>query len=322
MLTRKLNENLSPNPNHHTGDFLNFLYKHARWLAFIQVASVVGLGISSVWYGAWFPDAQAALQQQRSVEAGNKPVEKPDFWDVTTQNFTLRTPVVLTLVSLVMAVVGGVGSVAAASRLSALEVREHEFDQEQEDHSETRRYYYDSLQDHLVNLFVSKLTCFDDTCRASVYRFDSESNLLRMVFRYAPVNRYHSKGRVAFPVSEGFAGAAWAAADHLSASFKEKPGSPKYCREINNFLKVYGASIEQGVIARLRMKSCCYFGYSIRDVNSGQKFAILILESVKADQLNPAEILQAFPGQANQMAKYVKHMVALDSLLNPFGKAA
>lgn len=300
--------------------FVDFLYKHARVLAYVQVASVVGLGVGSVWYGAWFPDAQALLQQKLSDEA-KKPVAKPDFWDVSQANFTIRTPVPLTLGSLILALLGGVGSVATAYRLGALEVKEQEFKREQENHAETQQYYYHSIHDHLVSLFASKLACFDDTCRASVYRYDSDSNLLRMVFRYARFSRYESTGRVAFPANEGFAGAVLAAGDHLFASFTEKPGSPKYCKEVNLFLKAYGTSIDASVIARLRMKSYCFFGLAIRDVESGQKFAILILESVKRDQLDQAEILRVFADQKNQMAKYVKHIVALDSQLNPFGRA-
>lgn len=284
------------------------------------MASVIGLGIGSLWYGAWFPDAQAELQQRLSIEA-KRTVSKPDFWTVSTDGLSLRTPVPLTFVSLILTLLGGIGSVAAAFRLSDLELKENEFKREQESHAETQQYYYDSIHDHLVRLFASKLSCFDESCRASVYRYDGESHLLRMVFRYAPFSRYESKGRVAFAAGEGFAGAVLAAGEHLFASFAEKPGSPKYCREVNLFLKNFDTSIDSAVIARLRMKSYCYFGFSIRDVESGQKFAVLVLECVKKGRLDQDEILRVFADQKNQMAKYVKHIVALDSQLNPFGRA-
>ncbi|MGZ8165687.1 MAG: hypothetical protein ACXW04_09800 [Methylobacter sp.] len=297
-----------------------FFTKHAKIFAIGQLLSALIFGGCSIWYGAWYPDAKTNLYDQQKLENPNP--EKPSFWDVSFSKISISTPVGYTGIALIFGVLSGAGIVVSASRLTELEKKESEFKQEQENHAETQQYYYDALKDHLVNFFCNQVSCFDDTCRASVYRHDANSQLFRMVFRYCKITRFGSKGRLALPEHEGVVGATFLNGEFVYiASLPNKLSSKTYLKDINKKLEGLGTSNAENTLSRLRMQSRCYFGYAIRDVISGEKFAILIIESTNENHFNPNTIVNLLSGQHTQIAKYVRHIVNIDSKLNPYGGA-
>jgi hypothetical protein len=295
-----------------------FFTKHAKFIAILQLLSALTVGGCSIWYGAWYPDAQANLYE--SLKLQNPEAVKPNFWDASLSNINISSPVIYTGLALFLSVFSGFGIVISASRLNELEKKESEFKKEQENHAETQLYYYDALKDHLVSFFCTQLGCFDDTCRASVYRHDEHSKLFRMVFRYCNITRYNSTGRLALPENQGVVGATFLNGDYVYISnLPNRLNSRTYFKEINKSLESLGTDIDENTLSRLRMQSRCYFGYAIRDIISGKKFAILIIESTNENHFNPNAIVSLLSSQHTQIAKYVRHIVNIDSNLNPYG---
>ena len=107
--------------------------KHARLVAVIQLVSALMLGGCSIWYGAWYPDAQTDLYDQQKLKNPN--VKKPNFWDVSLPEISISSPVAYTGITLIFGVLSGAGIVVSASRLTELENKEIEFKQEQESHA-------------------------------------------------------------------------------------------------------------------------------------------------------------------------------------------
>jgi|GEM_PF-6648476 len=293
--------------------------KHARLVATIQLLSALMLGGCSIWYGAWYPDAQASLHDQLKLK--NPEEKKPDFWKVSFHDIDKSSPVIYTGLALILGLFSGAGIMVSASRLSELEQRESEFNDEQEAHAVTQQYYYESLRDHLEHFFCNQLSNFDDTCRASVYRHDANANRFRMVFRYSKILRFAKEGRVTLPENEGVLGATFLNGDYLYISdLPSNLSSKQYSKDINKKLDVYGTNIQDSTLSRLRMPSRCYFGYAIKDNNSREKFAILIVESTNQNHFDPPEsIVNLLNGQQAQIASYVSHIARLDSKLNPYG---
>lgn len=294
--------------------------KHARLIAVIQLFSALTLGGCSIWYGAWYPDAQSKLHEKIKIDA--PAVAKPGFWDVSLSDVGFATPVAYTGLALLLGLISGFGVVVSAKRLEELEGREAGFKLEQESHSETQKYYYEALKDHLISFFCTQIEGFDTTCRASVYRHDSKVKLFRMVFRYSKITRFAEKGRVSLPEQEGVVGAIYSNGDSLYVSqLPAKISSSGYCKRMNKELEGYGVSIQQATLAKLRMSSRCYYGYAIRDVSSGEKFAILVIESTSPDKFKEAEITEILSSQSAKISKYVRHIAHIDSKLNPYGVA-
>jgi hypothetical protein len=225
-----------------------------------------------------------------------------------------------TALALLMGLVSGAGGVVSARRLEELESREAGFKAEQESHAETQKYYYEALKDHLINFFCSQIDGFDSTCRASVYRHDAKAKLFRLVFRYSSITRYADKGRVSIPELEGVVGAIFFNGNSLYISrLSGKISSSGYCKKVNKELESYGVSIPHTTLSKLRMSSLCYYGFAIRDVSSGEKFAILVIESTNPDQFKEQEITKILSSQSAMISKYVRHIAHIDSKLNPYG---
>lgn len=301
-----------------------FSSRHPKIVTATQLLSAAFFAVCSIWYGAWYPDAQAEMHT--ALKIADPKAGKPSFWEVSSSNIHLTSPVGYTSLFLVLGLLSGVGSGFNARRmgeikaeLEALQVRESEFKAEQESHADTQRYYYESLKDHLIGFFCKSIDNFDETCRASVYRHDADAKAFRLVFRHCQITRFESRGRVSIPDGEGVVGATLANGDSVYISGLPEKRNKAYQREINRQLNLYGASISEHVIGRLRMPSRSYFGYAIRDVISREKFAVLILESTNPDHFDPESLALLLGGDGARIAMYVRHIAHLDSKLNPYG---
>lgn len=297
----------------------NKLDKYAKLIAYVQVASAIGLGICSIWYGAWYPDAQAELHD--ALKAKDAALPKPGFWEVSRSGLAWNAPPIYTLACLLAGIMGGIGTLISASRLDELSKKEDEFKREEEEHADTQLHYYRSLEHHLIELFCNKIEKFDDSCRASVYRCDGSA--FRMVFRYSKITKYHEKGRVTLPYGEGFLGATYMNGDDLYVKdLPERHAQKKaYAKAVAKQLAIYGADMTEVAINKLRMPSRCYYGYAIREDNSPNKIAILILESTEPDKFDSAGIKALLQSNSNKITHYVRHIAQLDGKLNPYGSA-
>jgi hypothetical protein len=300
-----------------------FYKKYAKLVAFLQVLTAVLVGACSIWYGAWYPDAQTRLHDEWKKNSPKVVVDKPNFWLTSLSEVSWSSPVGYTIGLLLLAFASGTGVLINAIRLEHLEKREVEFDREQEAHAETQRYYYDALKAHLIHFFGAQIPTFDNSCRASVYRHDAAAKVFRMVFRHSEIQRFERKGRAAIPEDEGVLGATFLNGSHVYISDlptrKPRTAGTPYCRATNEKLAVFGVEISKTAVAQLNMPSRCYFGYAIRDSLTTEKFAILILESTNANQFNVQIINTLLQAQNPKIVEYVRHIAHLDSKLNPYG---
>jgi len=296
---------------------MKWFLKYPKAIAALQLTSALTIGGCSIWYGAWYPDAQSKLYEVRVKD--DPKAEKPGFWDVSWNGIESKSPVGYTFLGLMLGLLSGAGGIASATRLLELESKEKDFKKEEEAHAETQEYYYRALRDLLTNFFCSQIEGFNENCRASVYRHDPGAKVVRVVFRYCKISRYESKGRVAIPEDEGVIGATLSNGDFVYlADLPPKPDSKGYVKEVNKQLEPYGVNISETTLSRLRMKSRCYFGYAIRNAPSPEKFAVLILESTIPNSFDPEKICSLLRDRHAQIADYVRHIARLDAKLNPF----
>jgi hypothetical protein len=291
--------------------------RYATTIALVQVSTTALAGACSIWYGGWYPDAQSKLHDNWKIQ--NPKAEKPNFWQTSYSDISWTSPVGYTFFLIIAASVSGLGVVINAGRLADLEQQEKNFKREEEDHSDTRKYYYSSLKNSLIQLFTHEITKFDDTCRVSVYRYDSVLRAFVMVFRHSRIQRYERKGRVKLPENEGILGATYHNGDHLYVCKLPKKESKNYGKEINKQLAVLGASIAEDTLKKLNMPSRCYLGYSIRDIHSKEKFAVLIFESTNDDHFKKDEICAILDAKIIEIEAQVRHISRIDAKLNPYG---
>lgn len=296
-----------------------FMLRRARLVALVQLGSAVTVCVGSIWFGAWYPDAQAEMHARMKKSAPAIP--KPSFWVVTKTGWNVESPVPYTIAGLLFSVVAGIGVLITAARVEELEKIASDFQVEQEAHAETQRYYLQSLHEHLRSYFCNKIPNFDDSCRASIYRHDIDANAVRMVFRYAEVTRYNHKGRVSIPDSEGVVGAVMENTGSVYINkLPAKNNVKKYARIMNKLLEPHGTVIEEATLQRLKMPARCYYGFAIRDIQTTTKFAVLVLESTNEDHFDPERVREALDADGPVSAQYVRHVTRLDSVLNPYGR--
>lgn len=291
-----------------------FHNRHAFVIGLLQILSVAIFAVMSLWFGAWYPDAQKALQTEV--------VTNPDFWLVCKSNVSWTTPVVWVALLPFVTILSGVSSLVSLARLKSLEVKEEEFKLEQEDHSDTQKYYYESIQDNLKYAICDQIPGFSDQCRASIYRVDNDSQKFRLVYRFSKIQRFSEKGRYSLPLREGFLHAAYSDGDSLCMSNLPPKNAKKgaYFKAVSAFLAQYATSIPQATLNGLTMDSRCYYAYSIRDAGrANAKFAILILESLEPTQFNQQVLDGVLANNIQNIQHYVRHIAHLDSKLNPYG---
>jgi hypothetical protein len=274
-----------------------FFLKHAKLVAAIQLVSALAVGGGSIWYGAWYQDAQEELHERLKKKLPDAP--KPTFWAVSKAGFTWDAPVPYTVLGLLLGVLSGIGVYITAIRVDELETVARNYETEQEAHAETQRYYYSSLNEHLKRYCCSQIPNFDNSCRASIYRYDAVAGVVRMVFRYCEVSRYNSKGRVTLPANDGIIGAVLQNTDDVYIkNLPPKNQAARHEKTLNKALEPYGVSIQPNTVQRLRMPSRCYYAYAIRDVQTANKFAVLVLESTNQDHFDAQQIREALKDYA------------------------
>ncbi|MBB6135555.1 hypothetical protein HD842_003722 [Massilia aurea] len=306
-----------------------FFIRHARLVAVVQLTSALALGGGSVWYGAWYQDAQGELHDE--LKKSNAKTPKPNFWAVSKAGLNWASPVPYTAFGLIFGLISGAGVFITAARVEKLEADAasnevarqtfaRDLENEQEDHAETQKYYYDALHEHLKRYCCSEIPNFDDSCRASIYRYDGESGVMRMVFRHCATSRYNSKGRVTIPANEGIIGAVLQNGDDAFINkLPMKTSVPKYSKAANKVLGNYGTSIHENTLQRLRMPSRCYYAFALRNISDGSKFAVIVLESTNESHFDPDQIKPVLGSHAHHAAQYVRHIIRLDTVLNPYG---
>lgn len=274
---------------------------------------MLGFSVCSIWYGAWYPEAQVSMLL-RTGELLGVPY---DFWDVSREHLVnWKSPVPFTGLTLMLGVVGGVGGFISAYKLNKLQGVDLKLRSELDAHSDTKENYYQSLKRQLYYGFADLL---DETSRVSIYSFDSVNDRLRMLYRHAKVDEWREPGRISFKASEGVAGAVLKNGNYVEIDELPLFKSPRYIKSLRTTLEPYRVNISEDTLSKLRMPSRCYLATAIRDFESDVKIAVVVFESTKVQNFNRSKILAEVNDESLKLPLVVRHLTILDRELNPFG---
>ncbi|WP_312593974.1 hypothetical protein [Comamonas terrigena] len=297
----------------------------------IQAIGVILAFAIPIWFSGWYPDAQEELHQKIIAELKLKNdssiPKKPGFSEIVSSYWSdYKTPIPYVILAALLVLCAQIGNFKVSRNLLRLkndlseiedknEDLRNRFNDEQELHSETRKFYYDSLNKHL-RVFCDNSAGFNlECCRASIYRIDKNSNCGRLIFRICGITRFESQGRVTIPLDEGIFGATYQNGDSAIINISNK----NYLINTNKQLSPYGVSISQKAIDAIKMKSHSYYGRAIRDEEGREKIAILVFESLHQNSFDKKSLDDFFDDKTHDFRKIVQHLVNLDSVLNPYG---
>jgi hypothetical protein len=287
--------------------------KHPLTLAIFQLLSVLGLAVCSIWYGAWYPDAYAAMPL-RELELANV---KYDFWDVSRAHlFNYRSPVPATLATIFFGILGGAGCIWSVLQLGRLKGVDVDLRTETDAHTDTKVNYHYSLQRQLDFCFSRHL---DITSRVSIYSINAVDERLKLIYRFSEVGEWKKPGRILFGANEGVAGAVIKNGNSVYIQSLPEASSPKYIKSLNKQLECYRTSISKETVGSLRMKSRCYLAIAVREFESDEKVAVIVFESTAEHKFKKSEIEALVSDQVLKISLLVRHLTALDKDLNPFG---
>lgn len=293
----------------------------------LSTVGVCAVFILPMWYGIWYPVAQEDLHKKILIENKNSEVRKPDFIDVSIYYWSdYKSPVLYCGFTLVLIFFTQFSYFKLAKDFSKMKELNSKLaddkrdlhtkiNDEQEAHSDTRQLYYDSLKDHLRKLCFNSDGFDGSKCRASIYRIDREANLGRLIFRCSGISKYENKGRVSIPLTEGVVAATVQNGEFVYISVSGR----KYAANMRKALNEYNVSISDETLSTIQMKSNTYYGRAIRDLTTGDKIAILIMESLDENAFNQECLNGVFERQNNDYTKWVQHIARIDSVLNPYG---
>lgn len=295
-------------------------------LSVIGVCAVFALPI---WFGSWYSAAQDEIHRIIAIEENKKISEllKPDFWSVSKNHiFDFKSPVIYCIFALILIMLTQGNYFKLSKDFSILKnnksILEDEkrdlhgkINGEQESHSETRQLYYESLKEHIRRLCENSEGYIGNKCRASIYRIDREEDIARLIFRCSGISKHENKGRVSIPLNEGVVAATVQNGDFVYISVSKTRYASRMRKELSN----YGVSVSDATLSTIQMKSNTYYGRAIRDLTSGEKIAILVMESLDEDAFDKDVLNEIFEAQNNDFTKWVQHIARIDSVLNPYG---
>lgn len=287
----------------------------------IKIIGTAGLAACSLWFGAWFPDAQQLFKLKCNENSSCKIKEdqKPSFLEVTINHaLDYRAPVPYALFTLALAVTSVIIDVRDSDLRKRFDTITNEKNglvedlaSEKENHVETMKEYNGAIEYILKYMFCTT-NWWAASCRVTIYRHTGDRQLQR-IFRYAGQTRYESCGRIKIPENEGAVGAAWLNDGFFKWNNHSNPKTQTYLDDLKKNLQTYGAEMPK---CDLTMPSREYVALAVRNL-SGQKIAIVVVESTEPETINKADIQATINGENHQIAKQITNKSSLDKILNP-----
>jgi hypothetical protein len=287
----------------------------------IKIAGTAGVAACSIWFGSWFPDAQQAFTVKCSEIPGCKlkGSQKPSFLEVSTHHITdYGTPVPYALIALALATTSVFIDVKDSDLKERLETISSENNRltedlasEKENHIETMKEYNGAIEYILKYMFCAR-AWWGDSCRVTIYRHTGDCQLQR-IFRHAEQTRYESCGRIKIPDNEGAVGAAWLNQGFFKWNNHSNPKTQAYLEDLKKNLHMHSAELPN---CDLTMPSREYVALAVRSL-SGQKIAIVVVESTEPGTINETDIQTTINGENHQIAKQITNKSKLDEILNP-----
>lgn len=198
-------------------------------------------------------------------------------------------------IATVMIAVGTVLAVRNGHRCSRL-ARKMEALEEMLENSRTS--YYDHWDDTAREIYHAlNLT---DRQRLSIYKYDDDIQKFRLLGRFSDNHAYRRRGRPTYPPDQGIIGAAWASGEAFERALPNpKSHSERYHAECERRYHM-----PRDVSASLTMKAVCLWAYALRNSLTNVRFAIVVIESTKRDDLDGKALKAAFENRfADEIAK-------------------
>ncbi|MCB1383371.1 MAG: hypothetical protein KDJ73_10680 [Notoacmeibacter sp.] len=171
------------------------------------------------------------------------------------------------------------------------------------------RNFYDVWDDKAREIY-QELT-MDVKSRLTIYKFDNEIKKFRLLGRYSDNAEFRERRRDVYPPDQGVIGKAWSSGEcYVKALPNPVTNWDKYADEN---LKFFG--IPRDVLEKIRMKSTCFYAFTLRDDRS-IPFAIILIESVKRDSIDRQKIDQKFEnGHAREISAMIKSLAFMEPSL-------
>jgi hypothetical protein len=289
----------------------------------IKFVGTVGVAALSIWYGAWFPDAQQSFKDKCNKIVGCKleGTPRPSFREVTWHHATdFRTPVPYAFIALSFAALSIWNDVQDSDlkeRLDAMSSTNTsiraELANEKEEHIETRKEYNEAIEYILKYMFCTNSgEWYKPSCRVTIYRHTGDGQLKR-IFRHAAQSIYETAGRIKIPDNEGAVGAAWLNEGYFTWSNTSNPNSNVSRNDLEKQLRPHGAKLPS---CELTMPAREYLALAIRNPN-GKKIAIVVVESTEPGKINENFIRSTIDAENHQISKQITIKSTLDEILNP-----
>ncbi|MCX5944152.1 MAG: hypothetical protein NTZ53_02340 [Cyanobacteria bacterium] len=287
----------------------------------IKIAGTAGVAACSIWFGAWFPDAQQLfkLKCNENPSCKIKEDQKPSFLEVTLNHAPdYRAPVPYLLITLALAVISvmiDVRDCVLRKRFDTITNEKNglveDLASEKENHVETMKEYNGAIEYILKYMFCAT-NWWAASCRITIYRHTGDRQLKR-IFRHAGQTRYESCGRIKIPENEGAVGAAWLNDGFFKWNNHSNPKTQTYLDDLKKNLQIYSAEMPK---CDLTMPSREYVALAVRSL-SGQKIAIVVIESTEPGTINETDIQFTINGENHQIVKQITNKSKLDEILNP-----
>lgn len=284
---------------------------------FLQLVSVAGIAICSLWFSVWYIQGeQEYLTSLNKVHPqSSQPLKSASFWDVTLFNaLKFNKPVPYTAFFIVLGFIGGTGAFRNQHKINAYDSLDAELRREKSNHEDTLKNYNSAIEYIIHSMFVSTDDKFNRFCRITIYRHTNDG-YLKKVYRHAEQSRFEDGGRLRIPDREGVVGAAWLNEGVAHISIDENFGTKAYKTKLENELRLHGAEVPT-ITSRMPVRD--YFAMAVRGEDR-KKLAIIVLESTEPNHFSEEKLRDIISRENGEIAKYIVHKGTLDEILNPDG---
>lgn len=269
------------------------------------ILSSLSLAISGLSIGIWLPEKVNALPEAPGI------VEH--FKIVLNHSTDFTSPSPYFVFSLVLMLAGSLEVFTNRYWYGEYGSLQKRLRDETQNHGESQKNYFDSLGEALRYMLAGDSVGFDKSCRVTIYRLQKNSTgFLKRIFRYSEHRAYMDNGRFSIPASEGLVGLAWN--NHGKVTFEYTKFGKAADQELQSFLKANGGTAPT---CSLSMPSSSFVIRAVEDLDSRQRIAIVVFESVKKDVLREGAIDALLDREGKALSRLIKHLGALDGKFNP-----
>ncbi|MEO1985934.1 MAG: hypothetical protein ABGX47_04665, partial [Martelella sp.] len=286
------------------------------FIPIIETTASLALAVLTFWLGFWLKD----------VLTPNEDGTSKVLTDVLKGNvLNFNTPIPYYIFTLILSFLGRIDGFFNRYFLGQLEEKEREMEDirnrlrsETQAHEDSKKSYLETIHSALKYLLTAENTGFDNSCRVTIYKLQSDSDdCLQQIFRSSPNHHYESKGRIKVPTSEGVVGAAWGNHGVKEFSCDLDPNSPEFLDKMKEAIGNEGCALPN---QELSMPSRHYYARAFSDHDYPRRIGIVVYESTAVGTLKSVEIEKMLNLKSLDVSRLVKHLGVLHEEFNPVSR--